>query len=130
MTKRRQVSIVDAIKNPSLLPRFKKLDDLGNQTMGLSTVQSGHTLKLTGSCLSKLITSNESVGHLGQLRLKCQCSPLRRNSIGHAPGKNSLVERAKHSLGSTEIASKKCLTEFKKLLNEIERFKYGDTRVT
>ena len=112
MTKRKQVSIVDAIKNPKLFDLcFKKLDswadDLGNLTMGLSTVQSGHTLKLIGSCLSKLITSNESVGHIGQLRLKCQCSPLRRNSIDHAPGKNSSVGRAEHSLGSREIASQK-----------------------
>ena len=114
MTKRKQVSIVDAIKNPKLfglLPSFKKLDswadDLGNLTMGLSTVQSGNTLKLIGSCLSKLITSNESVGNIGQLRLKCQCSPLRRNSIDHVPGKNSLVGRAEHSLGSREIASQK-----------------------
>jgi hypothetical protein len=112
MTQRKQVSIVDAIKNPKFFGlRFKKLDswpdDLENLTIGLSTVQSGHTMKLIGSCLSKLMTSNESVGHLGQLRLKCQCSPLRRNSIVHAPGKNSLVGRAKHSLGSREIASRK-----------------------
>jgi hypothetical protein len=112
MTKRKQVSIVDAIKNPKLFGlRFKKLGsragDLGNLTMGLRTLQSGHTLKLIGSCLSKWMTSNESVGHLGQLRLKCQCSPLRRNSIDHVPGKNSLVGRAEHSLGSREIASQK-----------------------
>jgi hypothetical protein len=63
--------------------RTNRADDSGNRTVGLSAWHSGHILKLTGG-LSKWIMFEKapmSFGQLRHLRLKCQCSPLNRNSI-------------------------------------------------
>jgi hypothetical protein len=66
--------------------RGNRAGDSGNLTGEFSTVHAGHTLKLTGglSMWRILIKAPVSFGQLGHLALKCQCSPLNRNSIQKA----------------------------------------------